>query len=306
MNADLLEGVKLNWNPDATIALNFAIAFIMFGVALGLTKKNFIDLYKNPRPTFTGIISQFLLLPFFTFILVWLFNPLPGLALGMILVAACPGGNVSNFFSALGKANVALSISLTAAASFLAVIFTPLNFEFWGGMLENTSPMLKKVNISFLEMVRLVFFTIALPLVIGLLFRARLPDITTKIDKPVRLVSFIILVAIIALAFASNYELFLQYYHYVIVLVLLHNALALAIGYYFSRIMNINQQDTRSITIETGIQNSGLGLLIIFTVFNGNGGMALIAAWWGIWHIISGFAISQYFAYKSAHAAIVK
>lgn len=306
MNADLLEGVKLNWNPDATIALNFAIAFIMFGVALGLTKKNFIDLYKNPRPTFTGIISQFLLLPFFTFILVWLFNPLPGLALGMILVAACPGGNVSNFFSALGKANVALSISLTAAASFLAVIFTPLNFEFWGGMLENTSPMLKKVNISFLEMVRLVFFTIALPLAIGLLFRARLPEITTKIDKPVRLVSFIILVAIIALAFASNYELFLQYYHYVIVLVLLHNALALAIGYYFSRIMNINQQDTRSITIETGIQNSGLGLLIIFTVFNGNGGMALIAAWWGIWHIISGFAISQYFAYKSAQAALVK
>jgi BASS family bile acid:Na+ symporter len=306
MNTDALENVKLNWNPDTTIALNFAIGFIMFGVALGLTKSNFIELYKNPRPTLTGIISQFILLPLFTFILVWLFKPLPGLALGMILVAACPGGNVSNFFSALGKGNVALSVSLTAMASLLAVVFTPFNFEFWGGMLDNTSTLIKKVDISFFQMVKLVFFTIALPLIIGLIFKVKFPALTAKIDKPVRYLSFLILMAIIALAFASNYELFLKYYHYVIALVLVHNALALAIGYFFSRMMHNNAQDTRSITFETGIQNSGLGLLIIFTVFKGQGGMALIAAWWGIWHIISGFAVSQYFAYKSAQPAIVK
>jgi len=306
MNSDVLENVKLNWDPDTTIALNFAIGFIMFGVALGLTKSNFIELYKNPKPTFTGIISQFVLLPLFTFVLVWLFKPLPGLALGMILVAACPGGNVSNFFSALGKGNVALSISLTAMASLLAVIFTPFNFEFWGGMLDNTSTLLKKVDISFFEMAKLVFFTIALPLIIGLGFKAKFPALTAKIDKPVRYLSFLILMAIIALAFASNYELFLKYYHYVIALVFIHNALALAIGYFFSKMMHNNQQDTRSITIETGIQNSGLGLLIIFTVFKGQGGMALIAAWWGIWHIISGFVVSQYFAYKSTQPAVAK
>ncbi len=306
MNSDVLDQVKLNWNPDTTTALNFAIAFIMFGVALGLDKSNFIALFKNPKPTLTGIISQFVLLPLFTFILVWLINPLPGLALGMILVAACPGGNVSNFFSALGKGNVALSISLTAAASFLAVILTPFNFEFWGGMLNNTSVILKKVNINFLQMVQLVFITIALPLMIGVLFKTKLPQLTQKIDKPIRYLSFFVLIAIIVLAFSSNYELFMEYYHYIIFLVLLHNALALAVGYYFSKLMNINPSDTRSITIETGIQNSGLGLLIIFTVFNGQGGMALIAAWWGIWHIISGFLVSQYFAYKSTRPALVK
>lgn len=247
-----------------------------------------------------------MLLPVFTFLLVWLFNPLPGLALGMILVAACPGGNVSNFFSSIGKGNVALSISLTIAASFLAVIMTPVNFEFWGGMLENTSFLLRKVNIDFFEMVQLVFVTIAVPLVLGFLFRAKLPTLTTKIMKPIKYISFLILIAIIVMAFTSNYELFLEYYHYVIALVLVHNALALAIGYYFSRIMKVSQPDTRSITIETGIQNSGLGLLIIFTVFNGQGGMALIAAWWGIWHIISGFAISQYFAYRSTEPVVAK
>jgi len=306
MKSEVLDQVKLNWNPDTTIALNFAIAFIMFGVALGLNKSNFIALFKNPRPTLTGIISQFFLLPFFTFVLVWLINPLPGLALGMILVAACPGGNLSNFFSSIGKGNVALSISLTAAASFLAVIMTPFNFEFWGGMLENTSPILKKVNLNFLQMAKLVFFTIAVPLVLGILFSARFPKLISKIDKPIRYLSFMILIAIIIMAFASNYVLFLEYYHYIIVLVLVHNALALAIGYYFSRFMQMDSQDTRSITIETGIQNSGLGLLIIFTVFNGQGGMALIAAWWGIWHIISGVLVSQYFAYKSAQPSFAK
>ena len=306
MDTDVLDGVKLNWNPETTIALNFAIAFIMFGVALGLTRKNFVDLFRNPKPTLTGIFSQFVLLPLFTFILVWLFEPLPGLALGMILVAACPGGNLSNFFSSIGKGNVALSISLTIAASFLAVILTPVNFEFWGGMLSNTSSLLKKVNIDFFQMVRLVFFTIALPLILGFFFKERFPGITAKIMKPIKYLSFMILIGIIVMAFASNYELFVEYYHYIIALVLIHNALALGIGYYFSRIMKVSQQDTRAITIETGIQNSGLGLLIIFTVFNGQGGMALIAAWWGIWHIISGFAISQYFAFRSRQPAIAK
>lgn len=304
MTVDALEGVELNWNQETTLALNFAIAFIMFGVALGLNRENFIELFKNPKPTLTGIFSQFVLLPLFTFVLVWLFNPLPGLALGMILVAACPGGNLSNFFSSIGKGNVALSISLTIAASLLAVIFTPINFQFWGGMLDNTSVLLKKVDINFLQMVKLVFITIAVPLILGFVFKTKLPAVTNTIIKPIKYLSFVILIAIIVLAFTNNYELFLKYYHHIIALVLIHNALALGIGYYFSRIMKVSQQDTRSITIETGIQNSSLGLLIIFTVFNGQGGMALIAAWWGIWHIISGIAISQYFAYQARRTAI--
>ncbi|MCK5206450.1 MAG: bile acid:sodium symporter family protein, partial [Cyclobacteriaceae bacterium] len=265
MEQDVLEGVKLNWNPDTTIALNLAIAFIMFGVALGLDKKDFIELFRNPKPTLTGIFSQFVLLPFFTFLLVWLFNPLPGLALGMILVAACPGGNFSNFFSSIGKGNVALSISLTVAASFLAVIFTPLNFEFWGGMLGNTSELLKKVNIKFIQMVQLVFFTIALPLIIGIGFKEKLPVLTDRIKVPIKYISSLILIGVIVFAFTSNYELFLAYYHYIIALVFVHNALALSVGYIFSRLMKLNKQDTRTITIETGIQNSALGLAIIFT-----------------------------------------
>ncbi len=225
---------------------------------------------------------------------------MPGLALGMILIAACPGGNLSNFFSSIGKANVALSISLTIAASLLAVVFTPLNFEFWGGMLDNTSGILTKVNISFLEMAQTVFFIIVLPLIGGVLIQEKFPVATKKIKKVIKYISFLILILLTVLAFASNYSLFLEYYQYIIALVLAHNALALSVGYIFSRIMKLSKPDSRSITIETGIQNSALGLVIIFSFFDGYGAMALIAGWWGIWHIISGFAISQFFVYREA------
>jgi len=115
--------------------------------------------------------------------------------------------------------------------------------------------------------------------------------------------SFLILLAIIALAFKNNFSLFLEYYDYVIYIVLLHNALALATGYFFSRGLKNSPADVRSITIETGIQNSGLGLIIIFNFFDGHGGMAIITAWWGIWHIISGFIISKIFSFRMAYAA---
>ncbi len=302
MEQNVLEGIKLNWNPNTTIALNFAIAFIMFGVALGLKRQNFIDLFKFPKATIVGVISQFILLPCFTFILVWIFDPLPGLALGMILVAACPGGNVSNFFTSLAGGNVALSISLTVIASFMAVIFTPLNFQFWGGLMENTSGLLRQVNIDFFQMVRLVAITIVIPLILGIGFGFKFPILASKIRTPVKYLSIAILLAIIVLAFWSNYELFLEYYHLIVILVLVHNALALAIGFYFSKAIGVSRQDVKTITIETGIQNSGLGLLIVFSVFNGQGGMALITAWWGIWHLVSGFAVSQFFLRKSKQA----
>lgn len=298
----MLEGIKLNWNPNTTIALNFAIAFIMFGVALELKKKDFIDLFIFPKATIIGVIAQFILLPCFTFILVWIFNPLPGLALGMILVAACPGGNVSNFFTNLAGGNVALSISLTVIASFMAVVFTPLNFQFWGGMMEGTAVLLRKVDIDFFQMAKLVTITIAVPLTLGIGFAFKFPLMTSRIRTPVKYLSMAILLAIIILAFWSNYGLFLEYYHLIVILVLVHNALALAIGFYFSKAMRVSRQDVKTITIETGIQNSGLGLLIVFSIFKEQGGMALITAWWGIWHLISGFVISQYFSRKSKQA----
>jgi len=288
---DVLSNVRIDFTEDKLFFLNITLAFIMFGVALGIETKNFQELFKNPKSVITGVISQFILLPALTFLLVLLFNPVPGLGLGMILVAACPGGNVSNFFSSISKGNVALSITLTAIATILATIMTPLNFEWYSGLYLGDKLDLN-MKMDALAIMKTVFFLLVIPLISGIIFSAKLPVLTKKISRPIKILSFLMLIGIIMFAFLANLDKFLEYYHYIIGIVFIHNLIALGSGYGFSRLMGNKEQDNRTISIETGIQNSGLGLVIIFSIFDGNGGMALITAWWGIWHIISGIIIS--------------
>ncbi len=289
-----LSNIQLEFYEDKLLALNIAMAFIMFGVSLSIEKENFIEVKKNPKSIITGVVSQFLLLPFLTFVFVYFTKPIEGLALGLILVAACPGGNVSNFFSNLSRGNIALSVSLTAIATVLAVVLTPINFEFWSNLYLGEK-IGKGITLETWKMLKTIFSILGAPLVLGLLFKYKFRTLAAKIAEPIKLLSFILLVAIIGIAFFQNIDIFKQYYQYIIYLVFFHNAIALGSGYLLSKLVGNSEQDSRTISIETGIQNSGLGLVIIFSVFQGNGGMAIIMAWWGIWHIIGGTIMSIIF-----------
>lgn len=286
--------LHIEFSKQSLMLLNLAIAFIMFGVSLGIKKSEFIEIRKSPKSVLTGVFSQFFLLPFFTFLLIWVVNPLPELALGMLLVAASPGGNVSNFYSQQSGGNVALSVSLTAIATLAAVFMTPFNFEFYGGLYMDKKDV-QQITIEFIPMFITVFTILLIPLFTGLLLTTKLPNLTKKIVKPIRFLSFGILMVFMIVAFAKNIDVFTAYYKYILILVFLHNALSFGIGYFTGKLAQLPIKDVRTITIETGIQNSGLSLVLIFTLFDGNGGMALLAAWWGIWHIISGGVISFIF-----------
>jgi bile acid:Na+ symporter, BASS family len=289
-----LSDIRIDFSEDRLLALNIAMAFIMFGVALSIESKNFKEVTQNPKSVITGMVTQFILLPFFTFIFVYFTKPIEGLALGLILVAACPGGNVSNFFSNLSRGNVALSISLTAIATILAIFMTPINFEFWSNLYLGER-VGKGITLETWKMLKTIFTILAAPLLLGLLFKYKFSKLASKIAEPIKLISFILLVVIIAIAFIQNIDIFKQYYQYIIYLVFFHNAIALGTAYLISKMVGNNEQDSRTISIETGIQNSGLGLVIIFSVFQGNGGMAIIMAWWGIWHIVGGTVMSLIF-----------
>jgi BASS family bile acid:Na+ symporter len=292
-----IDSVHIRFDEEKLLLLNMALAIIMFGVALSIQTKDFSSIFNNPKGVLTGVLAQFVLLPLLTAGLIWIVDPLPSLALGLILVAACPGGNVSNFFSFLGKGNVALSVSLTIIASLAAAFITPYNFIIWSAWLVD-SALVKSFDINVWSIARTIFFILVCPLFTGILVADKWPKLAKAIQSPLKYISFMLLIAIIAVAFSNNIDLFLIYYDHVIYLVLLHNGMALLGGYLFSKLMSNTPKDTISITIETGIQNSGLGLVIIFSFFDGNGGMAIITAWWGIWHIISGFVISQVFAHR--------
>jgi BASS family bile acid:Na+ symporter len=218
----------------------------------------------------------------------------------MILVAACPGGNVSNYISSLSNANIALSVSLTAIATLLSPIMTPLNFELWGSALPATREYLRAFEIGFPEMLRTVVLLLFLPLIMGIWFAKQYPVIVSKIQKPIGVLSFLILWGFIAMALARNFDVFKSQLSLVFLLVLAHNGIALLSGYFTAAAVKLPEGDRRTLAIETGIQNSGLGLIVIFTFFDGNGGMAIIAAWWGVWHIISGLGVAYIFRWQDA------
>ncbi len=296
---EAIDQAQLNFSEDSLTMLNILLGFIMFGVALGIKKTHFTDLIKDPKSPLLGVISQLILLPLLTFLLLMILRPAPSLALGMILVAACPGGNISNFMSSFSGSNAALSVGLTAIATLSAVLMTPFNFSLYGNLYPGAAPILQDIQIDFWKMLKTVFTLLGMPLVLGMLFAKHFPQLTTRIQTPISVFSFLIFLGFIAVTFVKNYDLFLQWIHAVVFLVLAHNALGFLLGYFLPKTFKRPEKDCRAISIETGIQNSGLGLVLIFNFFDGLGGMAVVAAWWGIWHIISGLTLATFWKRKT-------
>jgi BASS family bile acid:Na+ symporter len=293
-----LDTVHIDFNSETIWVLNVVLAFVMFGIALDIKMADFTQLIKRPKSVLAGIFSQFVLLPFFTFLLVLLIRPQPSIALGMFLVAACPGGNISNFISFFAKGNVALSVTLTANASLLAIVMTPLNLGLWGSLYGPTNALLKEISVAPSEMLEVVALILGVPLIAGLWIGKQFPKMASMLARYFKIISLIFFISLIFIVMFNNRLLIEEYLIYVLWIVLLHNAVAFFTGYSLSRLLGLSIQDTRSITIETGIQNSGLGLVLVFTFFDGLGGMAILTAFWGIWHLISGLVLGTYWAYR--------
>jgi BASS family bile acid:Na+ symporter len=290
---DPLDSIRLNFSQGDLLLLNLALALIMYGVALDLRWEDFRYLAKNPKGFLLGIFSQILLLPFLTWILVQLINPPPSVALGMMLVAACPGGNVSNFLTSLARGNTALSVSLTAFTSVSAIVLTPLNFKVWASLYSPTATLLREIQLDIGEMFATVVLILGLPLLLGIFTRQKFTKAADRASRILKPLSILIFAAFVVVAFAGNFDLFLKYIGVIFLWVFAHNFTALSTGFITGKIGRLPLADVKTLTIETGIQNSGLGLVLIFTYFDGLGGMAIIAAWWGIWHLISGMTLAS-------------
>ena len=292
---ETIDAVRINFNQDQLFLLNVCLAFLMFGVALDIRLSDFKTLFQQPKTALVGLTSQLILLPLLTLGLIYLFQPPASIALGMMLVGICPGGNVSNFMVHLAKGNSALSVLMTSITTLGAIVITPFYFSFWTQYLPGTESLSQLIYVDPLSMVRVIFLIIMIPLVLGMVLNYRFPKLTDKIKKPISLLSMLIFLAFVVFGLAGNWDYLIEYVLGTIFLyVFIHNALALAMGYSFARLNGQSEFNARAIAIETGIQNSGLALVLIFNFFDGLGGMAIIAAWWGIWHLISGFAMATF------------
>ncbi len=296
MDPVTLDQVQLNFNPTGIAVINGAIGLMMLGVALELRFEDFKRIARSPKAPAIGLLAQFVLLPAFTFLLVMAIDPIPSIALGMMLVAACPGGNLSNIITYLSKGNSAVSISMTAVSTGVAIIMTPLNISFWGQLNPATEPILRRVSLDPADVFVTVFIILGIPLVLGMSLGRYMPGLAQKVRKPFKIFSLVFFIVIVCGALAANWQHFLAYVGMVVFAVFLHNGLALNIGYWSARFSGLPEPDCRAVCVEVGIQNSALGLILVFNFFEGLGGMAILVAWWGIWHIIAGLATAFYFS----------
>jgi len=288
MDPAAIDQVRLNFNQQGLMIINGAIGLMMLGVAIDLKVEDFKRIIVSPKAPGIGLFAQFVLLPAFTFALTLLIRPHPSIALGMILVAACPGGNLSNLMTYLARGNCAVSISMTAVSTAAAIVMTPLNLSIWGSLNPDTAPILQKVSLSPMDVFTTVFIILGIPLILGMTLSRMFPNLADRVRKPFKIFALVFFILIVLGALAANFKIFLQVIGLVVLAVFIHNALALNIGYWTARLFRLEEGACRAVSIEVGIQNSALGLILVFNFFGGMGGMAILVAWWGIWHIIAG------------------
>jgi bile acid:Na+ symporter, BASS family len=289
-----LDAVRLNFSPGSLIALDVILAFVLFGVALDMRVADFKGILTSPRGTLIGLLAHSVLLPAVAFALTMVLQPTPSIALGMILVASCPSGNISTFLVNFGRGNTALSVTIAAFSMLSSIIFTPFNLSFWGELNPHTRPILHEVTLSPWQVFGTIVVLLAIPTVLGMLTAHHWPAFARRIRGAFRILSLAFFVLFVLGALAANWDFFMRYVERVVLFVFLLNAFALLTGYFTARAALLPEADRRAVALEVGIQNSGFGLVLVFNFFDGLGGMAIVAAWWGIWHILVGTTLATY------------
>tara|TARA_B100001250_G_scaffold240684_1_gene206857 strand:+ start:388 stop:1236 length:849 start_codon:yes stop_codon:yes gene_type:complete len=248
------------------IFLPLALAFIMFSLGLGLTGADFTRVARQPKDFFVGLICQIILLPIVAFILIKLWPISPELAMGVMIIAAAPGGVTSNILTSFAKGDVALSISLTAIISLLSVITVPFIVLNSLGLLglENISK-----DISLISMAISMFLIVVVPTILGMLFRKFLTDITIKFEPISKKISLILFIIVLVGAILAEKNNIVSYFKDAGLITLILNIAMMLIAFYVAQLFGTNPEQKKSISIECGLQNGTLAIFVGTALFGG-------------------------------------
>lgn len=285
------------------LVLSLVLATMVFSVALELKVSDFTRVAQAPRAVICGLIPQFILLPVGTWLATLVLDLPPNVEAAMILVAACPGGSLSNVVTHFGRGNTALSVSISAVASVLALFLTPFNFTWMMATNPATAGWMRTLALDASDIWWSLLLLLAVPMALGVTLAHRYPDFTDKIRKPLGNFSLLALLAFIAAGLYTQRSLLNAQILPQLVIVVLHNGSGLLMGWLCALAFRVAERDRRAIMIEGGMQNSGLALGIIAVQFNADLGMVIIASLWGIWHIVSGMALALAWRSKDARLA---
>lgn len=289
-----IDNIKINFSADNLLILNVILAFLMFAIALDIKREDFELLWKNPKPALVGMTAQLILMPLMTLLLVFIFKTPPSVSLGMIAISACPGGNNSNYTTYLAKGNTALAVTTTSISVIVCIVTMPLYIWIGTKVIPNMGSLNRVIYLDPFDMAKIIGLLILAPLLMGMLINSRFHNLANIIKRPFKIVALILFFGLIVGAMASNFNNIVNYVSKVFVIVMVLNLCALGIGYWFAKFNKLSEADSRAITFETGIHNVTLALIIVFNFFGGLGGMALVAAWYGIWDLLTGFGLAMW------------
>lgn len=265
---------------------------MMFAVALALVPGSFGFFRRSPRIYLAGLFSQLLALPAITLLLCYLLQPSPTLALGMIIVACCPGGASSNLVALYARGNIGLSVALTATSSILAAFLTPISTVFWSRLYGPTAEIMRALDLDVVAFLVQTALILGVPIAAGMALCRFAPDWSLKWRGRVGLAAGLSLLGVIVVTTVMYFDAFWALGLGVPLLVWIHNFSALGTGYGIGKAVRADDASVRSLTIETGIQNTGLALVIIVTQFTGLGGAVAVVGLYGTYHLISGLGIA--------------
>ncbi len=255
------------------VFLPLALAFIMFALGLGLTGNDFLRVIKQPRDFFVGTFSQIILLPIIAFILVKLWPISPELAIGVMIIAAAPGGVTSNILTSFARGDVALSISLTAIISLLSVITVPFIILTSVTLIENSS---LDLNISLTNMAINMFLIVTVPVIIGMIFRKFASNGAIKFEPIAKKISAVLFVIVLLGAIVAEKDNVVSFFAQAGLITLVLNVVMMIVAYYIAQLLASGTEQKKCITIECGLQNGTLAIFVATSIFGG--GMYVIPA----------------------------
>lgn len=286
------------------LILSLVLATMVFSVALELRVGDFTRVAQAPRAVLAGLVPQFLLLPGATWLATLVLDLPPNVEAAMLLVACCPGGSLSNVVTHHGRGNTALSVSISAVAAVMALFLTPFNFTWMVAGNPATAAWLKQLDIDASAIWWSLLALLAVPMLLGLACSHRLPALTARIQRPLARFSLAALLAFIVLGLVKERHLLDAQLLPQLLIVVLHNAGGLLLGFAAATAFRVAERDRRAIVIEGGMQNSGLALGIIAVQFNADLGMVIVASLWGMWHIVSGMALASWWRAKDVRLGL--
>jgi bile acid:Na+ symporter, BASS family len=283
---DPVDQQHFNFDPRLGIALGIMVAIMVFSVALDLRWEQFRRLFRDPRAPIVGIIAQLVVLPAIAYLIARYMIDSPSVALGLLLVASCPGGAVSNYLTYLSKGDVATSVTITAVITVGCILSTPIMFASLAAANPTTMTLLNEIGIEPGRIAMMFVVTVALPIAGGMLLVSKRPERAARMRPWVRRIAMVLFILVVSIGTLINVGLMVDYASEALLPVTLSCFLALVVGWSLSRLAGLKAPDRRAVTIEAGGQQAGLAIGIAVAFFPSLTGVAVTAVTWGVVQIV--------------------